>query len=95
VVLGRRLLTSEDIHQERPWIWDNRCQVERPTIQLQVTTVDPQLYVLLRFKSGTLKLYVSEDDDDDTTNTWDTTGWVFAFSVKIGRYGLWYNTHAD
>lgn len=54
-----------------------------PKISLQVTTADPQLYYLLEFESGTLELYVSNDDDDDTKKSFDVSGWVFAFAVKI------------
>jgi hypothetical protein len=59
-----------------------------PTIQLQVTTIDPQLYFMLNIKSGSVTLYASDDDDDDTTDTWDTTDWVVAFSVKIGTVAM-------
>jgi hypothetical protein len=73
-------------------------KLKEPVVQLQATTVDPQLYLLLSFKSGTLELYTSDDNDvedgdegdgeDDATKTWDTKDWVFGFSVKISTYPI-------
>ncbi|KAL1967188.1 hypothetical protein VTN77DRAFT_3479 [Rasamsonia byssochlamydoides] len=57
----------------------------QPRVQLQVTTVDPQLYFMLSMTSGSLHLYVSDDPEDDSTKDWEIDNWVFAFSVKIAQ----------
>lgn len=57
-----------------------------PSVQLQVTTVDPQLYFLLPLTSGSMKLYTSSDPTDDTHVDIDIEDWVCAFSVKICEF---------
>jgi hypothetical protein len=57
-----------------------------PSVQLQVTTVDPQLYFLLPLTSGSMTHYLSNDPDDDTHVDIDIENWVCAFSVKICEF---------
>lgn len=59
-----------------------------PSVQLQVTTKDPMLYFMLRMSDGSLFLYLSEDENDDSHIDWAIKDWVFAFSVTIGKSNL-------
>lgn len=56
-----------------------------PNVSLQVTTRDPELYYYLVMNSGKVKLYLSDDPDDDSNVEWPVNNWVFAFSVKISK----------
>ena len=56
-----------------------------PKVQLVVTTEDPQLYYLLAMRKGSLKIYTTDNPDDPADIEWAIDGWVFAFSVKIGK----------
>ena len=57
-----------------------------PKVQLQVTTDDPELYYLLKMTKGSLKIYTTNDPNDQTAIEWQIKDWVFAFSVKIGTH---------
>ena len=60
-----------------------------PKVQLVVTTDDPQLYYLLAMSQGSLKIYTTDDADDPADIEWTIDGWIFAFSVKIGKRDLY------
>jgi len=68
-------------------------QLDAPQISLNVTSLIPQLYYLLKFQSGTLTLYTSDDPNDPTEKEWDVSGWVLAFPVTIGELNfVWFDT---
>ncbi|KAE8419608.1 hypothetical protein BDV36DRAFT_307579 [Aspergillus pseudocaelatus] len=58
----------------------------KPEVRLQVTkNGDPMLYFRLRTDKGGLWVFTTDDPNDDTHIDWDIAGFVFAFSVRIGR----------
>lgn len=59
--------------------------IGQPSVELCVTVSDPMLYFKLKMASGKLKLYLSDDDEDESAVEWDVKNWVFAFSVTIGE----------
>ena len=63
-----------------------RFNTGKPEVRLQVTTGgDPMLYFRLRTDNGGLWVFTTEDPNDDTHIDWDIAGFVFAFSVRIGK----------
>ncbi|PVF91370.1 hypothetical protein CPB86DRAFT_770749 [Serendipita vermifera] len=52
-------------------------KLDAPVLSLKVTSSVPNLYFLVTFKSGELKLNTSD-------KTWTTNAWVFSFPVNIG-----------
>lgn len=56
-----------------------------PSVQLQVTTTDPQLYFIFRMTKGSLQISPDGDPDNPDAIKWDIKDWSFAFSVTIGE----------
>ena len=62
----------------------HRHQVDEPTVKLLVTTKqDPQLYVMLTIKSGSIEIYISKDPRDNTKKNFDATAWTESFTTNL------------
>lgn len=57
-----------------------------PEIIIHVTSSTPQLYYLVKFKSGTMKIRFTSQDVISKQKTFDVADWVVAFPVNIGIY---------
>ncbi|KAI1322557.1 hypothetical protein F5Y16DRAFT_37564 [Xylariaceae sp. FL0255] len=63
---------------------DIDIELDPPTVKL-MTTQDPQLYFMMNMKKGSIKVYTSTDPNDNTMETFDVTGWKYAFAVKVAK----------
>ncbi|KAH8802996.1 hypothetical protein F5884DRAFT_756299 [Xylogone sp. PMI_703] len=59
------------------------AKLEAPKIELNVKDSTKPIYYYLTFKSGTLKVYKSDDRADTSTRDFDVKGWTICFAAQI------------
>ncbi|RHZ67170.1 uncharacterized protein CDV56_109356 [Aspergillus thermomutatus] len=61
------------------------AKLEAPRIELNIKDSTKPIYYYLTFKSGTLKVYQSDDRADTSTRDFDVKGWTICFAAQISR----------
>ena len=65
-----------------------RTSLGAPSVKLQVTKADPQLYYRMAMTNGSFRIFTTNDSRNDDHIEWQIRDWIFAFSVQIGTFYL-------
>lgn len=58
-------------------------KLNAPTVIVNVVDFSYMLYFQWNFKSGTMKLYTTDNPNNPTMKTFDVSNWIVAFGTKL------------